>query len=375
MSGEGLIVLAAGGTGGHVFPAEALAAELRGRGRRLVLVTDKRAEQYEARFPGVDIHVVPSAGVAGRGVAGKVKSLAQIGRGTLVARPLLRQLDAACVVGFGGYPSLPAMLAGQWLGLPTVLHEQNAVLGRANRLVAGRAAAIAASFDKLRFLKVNDRVKVNVTGNPVRPAIVAARDVAYSVADGAGPFRILVMGGSLGATVMSDVVPAALAALAPAARTRLQVTQQARAEDVARVRTTYDQAGIEAFVAPFIEDVPARLAACHLAISRSGASTVAELAVAGRPAVLVPYPHATDDHQTDNAAALTAAGAAVAMPQPQFTAAALAGRITDWMADPAVLGRMAQAARDIGRPDAAANLADLVEGLANGSQGSRRIAA
>lgn len=374
MSG-GLIVLAAGGTGGHVFPAEALAAELRARGRRLVLVTDRRAEQYEARFPGTEIHVVPSAGVAGRGVAGKVKSLIQIGRGALVARPLLRRLDAACVVGFGGYPSLPAMLAGQWLGLPTVLHEQNAVLGRANRLVAGRAAAIAASFDRLRFLKVNDRVKVNVTGNPVRPAIVEAREVAYSVADGAGPFRILVMGGSLGATVMSDVVPAALASLAPDIRARLDVTQQARAEDIARVRKVYEDAGIAASVAPFIEDVPARLAACHLAISRSGASTVAELAVAGRPAVLVPYPHATDDHQTDNAQALTAAGAAVTMAQPQFTVAALAAQVTNWIADPAALGRMAAAARGIGRPDAAANLADLVEGLANGSQGSRRIAA
>lgn len=361
---SGPIVLTAGGTGGHVFPAEALGAELRRRGRDLVLITDRRAETYERRFPGMPIHVVRSAGIAGRGLAGQMRAAAEIGLGFITARSLLKRIEPAAVIGFGGYASLPAMLAAQSLGVATLLHEQNAVAGRANRLVAGRAAAIATSFVATAGLAAEVETRTIVTGNPVRPAIVALRDLPYRAPEPGGPVRILVMGGSLGATVMSDVVPAALAMLDPGLRARLVVTQQARSEDLARVSGAYEAAGIAAAVLPFIDDVPARLGDCHLAITRAGASTVSELTVAGRPAVLVPYPSAVDDHQTANARALSDQGAALLMAQSQFTPADLVRVLNGWIADPVRLSGMAAAARAIGRPLSAAALADLVERFA-----------
>lgn len=371
------IALAAGGTGGHLFPAQALAAELVRRGRRVVLLTDKRTAGFEDRFQGVEVHVVRAATFANAGALAKARALADIGAGTLAARKLLRRLDVAAAVGFGGYPSLPPMLAATMLRLPAMLHEQNAVLGRVNRLLAPRVDAVALSFESTVGLRAEDESKRSVTGNPVRPAIVAVRELAYVPPNGEGPLRLLVLGGSQGAQILSDVVPAALAALPPELRSRLRVTQQCRPEDLERVRAAYRESGIVADLAAFIDDVPALLGACHLAITRAGASTVAELAVAGRPSILVPYKHATDDHQTANARALAAAGGAFVMPQDKFTAATLADSLSALLIDAPVLGDMAKAARAAGVPDAAARLADLVESLApaNGASDEGRAAA
>jgi UDP-N-acetylglucosamine--N-acetylmuramyl-(pentapeptide) pyrophosphoryl-undecaprenol N-acetylglucosamine transferase len=371
------IVLAAGGTGGHVFPAEALAAELRRRGRALALVTDRRGGGYEERFPGIDIHLVPAASPSGRGSLGRLKAIGEIGAGVVAARALFRRLAPAAAVGFGGYPSLPAMLAASLMRLPTLIHEQNAHLGRANRLLAGRVGAIAMSFAETSGIRARDRAKVTLTGNPVREAIGAVREVPYAAPTTEGALRLLVLGGSQGATVLSEVVPAALAALPEGLRARLRVSQQCRAEDIERVRETYRAAGVAADLATFFHDVPAQLAACHLAITRAGASTVSELTVAGRPAILVPYPHATDDHQSANARAVVAGGGAWLMPQPKFTATALAETLAALAADPAALARMAAGARALGQPQAARQLADLVERLApaNGAGAERRAAA
>lgn len=360
------IALAAGGTGGHVFPAEALAAELTRRGHRPVLVTDRRGSGYERRFPGIEVVRVRAATFAGRGALGKLMAAAEIGLGAWEARRALRALGPAAVVGFGGYPSLPTMLAAGTLGLPTVVHEQNARLGRVNRLLAARAKAVAASFEDMQGLRAEDAAKVTLTGNPVRPAIVALRDQPYSAPAAAAAVRILILGGSQGATVLSDVVPQALIGLPAALRARLSVAQQCRAEDLARVRAAYAYARMDVELAAFFDDVPARLAACHLAITRAGASTVSELNVIGRPAILVPYRHAADDHQTANAMSAVTAGAAKMLAADGFTPAALADTVTALLADGAGLEAMAAAARGLGRADAAARLADLVESLANG---------
>ena len=354
------VVLAAGGTGGHLFPAEALAAELQRRGRAVALVTDARAAGYETRFPGVAVHVVPSGTPSARGVVGKLRAGFDIAIGVMAARRTLRQIAPSVVVGFGGYPSFPTMLAAAQMRLPTVIHEQNAPLGRVNRVLAGRVGAIAASFPDTIGVREIDQAKVTVTGNPVRDAIRAVRDVAYAAPGRERPLNLLILGGSQGATILSDVVPAALAALPTDLRMRLRVVQQCRPEDLARVNAVYAEAGIAAETAAFISDVPARLAACHLAITRAGASTVAELTVAGRPSILVPYLHAMDDHQTANAKALVAAGAAYLTPQLGFTPATLQAALQILLDNDIALARMAASARALGRPDAAVALADLV---------------
>ena len=353
----GTVLLAAGGTGGHVFPAQALARELAARGRDLALVTDARGADFGGAVETV--HTVAAASVAGRGALGRVRALATLGVGVMQARRLLRRLAPAGVVGFGGYASAPAVYAATWLGMPTVIHEQNAVLGRANRLLAPRVAAIATGFAETAGLAPADRDKLVFTGNPVRPEVVAIRDAPYTPPEADGPLHILVTGGSQGAAVMARVVPAALAALPEATRRRLRVVQQCRADDLAPVRAAYAAANIAAELSPFLDDLPARLAAAHLVIARAGASTVAELTVAGRPALLVPYPHATDDHQTANARALSAAGGGWLMPEPRFTSADLARRIA--ALTPPALSDAAAKARALGMPDAAARLADVVE--------------
>lgn len=355
-----LVVLTAGGTGGHVFPAEALAAELLARGHDLTLVTDSRGATYGGVLGSLKTVRVRAGQVAGRGRIGQVLGLVDIARGALQARGILAAMKPAVVVGFGGYASLPAMAAASLLGIPTVIHEQNAVLGRANRLLASRVSTIATSFDAVRHLPPTvERVH---TGMPVRPAIVPVREAPYPAVDGDAPLRLLVLGGSQGARILSDVVPAALAALPAEIRGRLHVAQQCRPEDLDRVRAAYAGAGLaEATLESFFGDVPQRLAACHLLIARAGASTVAEMTTAGRPAILVPYPFATDDHQTANARAVDAAGGGWLMPQDRFTAEALTARLADLFAMPASLQAAAGAARAFGVPDAAARLADLVE--------------
>jgi UDP-N-acetylglucosamine--N-acetylmuramyl-(pentapeptide) pyrophosphoryl-undecaprenol N-acetylglucosamine transferase len=367
MSAGRLIVLAAGGTGGHLFPAEALARELTASGYRVALVTDRRGQAFGERL-GVELHRI-RAGRPEGGVAHKVRAAAEIWLGVREARGLLRRLDPACVAGFGGYPSVPTMLAATRLGLPTLVHEQNALLGRANRLLAGRVRRIATSFADTRGIRAKDRAKVTLTGNPVRPAIALMRQTGYATYDPEAPFRLFVMGGSQGARILGDVVPRAIAALAPELRQRLEIAQQARAEQLDAARQIYRDAGIDADLAAFFEDVPLRMASAHLVVSRAGASSVAELAVIGRPAILVPFALAAEDHQTLNARAFAANGAGWVMDEAEFTPEALTQRLASLMAAPEELAKAAAAAAAHGRPEAARDLADLVSALARGANG------
>jgi UDP-N-acetylglucosamine--N-acetylmuramyl-(pentapeptide) pyrophosphoryl-undecaprenol N-acetylglucosamine transferase len=366
--GNGPIILAAGGTGGHMFPAEALARALLARGRAVALVTDARGQAFGDALSDVPVHRIRAA-TLGAGLLGKVRTVAELGLCTFLARRLLGGLDPAVVVGFGGYPSVPTMLAAQRMGVATLIHEQNAVLGRANRLLAKGARVVATSFPSVAGLAAERQVR---TGNPVRPAIAALRDLAYAAPHGDTPIELLITGGSQGAQILGEIIPAAAALLAPSLKQRLRIFQQARAEQVDAVRAAYELAGIQAEVAPFFKDMPARLAACQLAVTRAGASTVAELAACGRPALLVPYPHATDDHQTANAKALAASGGAWVVPQPEFTPPSLAARLALLLESPATLAMAADASRGWGIPDAAEKLADAVLDLAPGN-GAHRL--
>lgn len=354
------IVIAAGGTGGHFFPAEALAAELLARGHRIVLMTDARSGGLASPiFAGREQYVIRGAGIAGRGLWRGAKAVASLAAGVLQARGILAQIEAGCVVGFGGYPCVAPILAATSLRQrpAVVLHEQNAVLGRANRFLAGRADVLALGF--VATERVPAATKTEVTGNPVRPAITALAQTGYVAPT--DRIRLLVLGGSLGARVLSDVVPAALRSLPDALRGRLSVVQQVRPEDMLRVEAAYAADGIDAVLSPFFPDVATHLAAAHLVIARAGASTVAELAVAGRPSVMVPLPGAIDDHQSANARALAEAGGAWVMPQPQFTPASLAAMLEEKLTDPTGLARAAASARLQARDDAASRLGDLVE--------------
>ena len=357
------IVIAAGGTGGHFYPAEALAAALIERGQWIVLMTDARSGALDSPVFGArDRYVLPGAGIAGRGLPRAGKAVFSLGAGVMKARGILNRLRPAAVVAFGGYPSIPPVLGTRLLRQrpPVILHEQNAILGRANRFLSRHATTLALSFD--RTARVPLGVATDVTGNPARPAIMALRDAAWLPAQGS--IRLVVLGGSLGARVFSDVVPDALAALPEELRLRLHVTQQCRAEDLDRVRAAYRASGIEAVLAPFFKDVAGLLNAAHLVIARAGASTVAELAIAGRPAILVPLPSAIDDHQSANAYALAEAGGAWVMPQTTFNAARLTESLTRLLPDTEALARAAAGARAVARPDAANTLADLVQRLA-----------
>ncbi len=359
------IAIAAGGTGGHLFPAEALAAELAARGRRVALFTDARSSAFESpAFTGAERIVLAGAGIAGRGPLRAAQGAAQLAAGAVAARGHLKRLGAAAVVGFGGYPAIPPALAALTLGARRpvlVLHEQNAVLGRANRLLAPRADVLALSHDGTA--KVPTRARARTLGNPVRPAIAALCGEAYPSAEGA--LRLLVIGGSLGARAFADLVPAAVALLPAGLRARLVIAQQARAEDLPRARAAYANTGIPVELAPFFSDIAGRLAGAHLVIARAGASTVAELACAGRPSVLIPLPGAIDDHQSANARALGAAGAAEVLPQAAVTPPSLAHLLEVTLADAPRLARMAAAAATLARPRAARDLADLVLQLAD----------
>ncbi len=356
------IVIAAGGTGGHLFPAEALGAELIARGHRVALMTDARSAALgSAFFADLERHVLRGAGIAGRGALRSAQAGLALTAGVVQARARLARIEASAVVGFGGYPSVPPALAARLLRRPpsVILHEQNAVLGRANRILARRATALALSFAATE--RVPETAQTVLTGNPVRSTIAALAERAYTPPK--DRLRLLVLGGSLGARVFSDIVPPALAALPATQRTRLAVVQQCRAEDLQRVRAAYAASGIEAELAAFFPDIAARLSLAHLVIARAGASTVAELAVAGCPALLVPLPGAIDDHQSANARALADADAAWLMPQATLTPQTLAARITALFEHPAALAHAAAAARELARPGATSRLADLVEAL------------
>jgi UDP-N-acetylglucosamine--N-acetylmuramyl-(pentapeptide) pyrophosphoryl-undecaprenol N-acetylglucosamine transferase len=355
-----LILLAAGGTGGHLFPAEALGVELIRRGLRVRLATDSRALRYSGLFSKDMIDVVPSATVRGRAPWSLAHTGAMLAAGTAVSLKLVRRLRPAAVVGFGGYPTVPPLLAARLLGTPGIIHEANAVLGRANRFLSGRVSAIATSLPGVLDRDPALAGKTTTVGTPMRPAILAAAAVKFVSPETAGPFRLLVVGGSQGARVMADIVPGAIERLEPALWNRLILTQQVREEDMARVRAIYDRLKIGAELAPFFNDLPARLASNHLVVSRSGAGTVAELGAIGRPSILVPLPGAIDQDQFANAGVLAKANGALRIAQADFTPDRLAAEISALAAEPGRLTAMAAAARSVGRLDAAVRLADLV---------------
>lgn len=363
------VVLAAGGTGGHMFPAQALARELVARGSRVILITDRRGGGFGAELDRVETLRIRAAGIAGRGLRGKIKGAIDLGLGYLQARGHLRRIRPGTVVGFGGYASVPTVMAAAHLGARVLLHEQNAVIGRANRLLASRAEAIATSFDRPRGLSPAFDPKMATTGNPVRPEIAAIGETPYPTPGPDDTLHLLVTGGSQGAQAFNDVVPAAIALLPERLRARIEISQQVRGDVIGQVEAAYRRCGVTAHLAGFFDDVPERLARAHLVICRAGASTVAELAAAGRPAILVPYPHATDDHQTDNGRALADAGAAWLLPEPSLTAQGLSERLESLLCAPALLGRAAHCAAAFGRRDAAARLADLVCGIELGNGG------
>jgi UDP-N-acetylglucosamine--N-acetylmuramyl-(pentapeptide) pyrophosphoryl-undecaprenol N-acetylglucosamine transferase len=361
---KGVILLAAGGTGGHLFPAEALAHELKERGWTIHLATDDRAERFAGHFPAETIHQIRSATVGSKNPLALLATFWKLWGGVRQASAVIRRIKPAVVVGFGGYPTLPPLYAATRRGVATMIHEQNAVMGRANRALSRRVTAIAGGF--LPEDASAAGAKTVTTGNPVRPQVIVAAATPYSVSRSGDGFRLLVFGGSQGAQFFSDAVPAAVAQLTKDQLARLSVVQQARAEDVARVKAAYEKIGVKADVSPFFTDMAARMAASHLVISRSGASTVSEIAVIGRPALLVPYPHALDHDQAANAAALAAAGGAEVHAQSTLSVEKIAGLIGGLMNDPDRLASMAAAGKTAGKPDAARLLADLTEAIASG---------
>ncbi len=351
------VLLSAGGTGGHLFPAEALAHALSARGVPVELVTDERALRYGNSFPARAMHTISAGTPRGGSLVARGVAVARLGLGVIEALLLLRRLQPRAVVGFGGYPTVPPLFAASQLGVPTLLHEANAVMGKANRFLAPRMDAIAAGFP-LANIPPAWAQKTVLTGNPVRPNVRAAMQEPYpDFVD--GRLNLLITGGSQGARVMADVVPAAICALPPELRGRVNLVQQTRAEDIARVTGVYERANVKAEIAPFFADLPQRIASAHLVIARSGASTVSELAVIGRPAILVPLPHALDQDQAMNAAMLAQAGAAEVAPQETFTPRFLSERLAGLIVDPAQLPARAAAARRVGVADAAERLADL----------------
>jgi UDP-N-acetylglucosamine--N-acetylmuramyl-(pentapeptide) pyrophosphoryl-undecaprenol N-acetylglucosamine transferase len=355
-------VLAAGGTGGHMIPAHALAAELGRRGHFVTLITDTRGAAIPGLFDGVDTHILP-AGRLGGGPLGIVRALRGIVAGRKRAKALYHQRRPTLVIGFGGYPALPALLAALSADIPTAIHEQNAVLGRVNRLLARRVKLIATAYPDVERLPASARDKVRMVGNPVREEILELRDQPFPLLTGDGVFRLLVTGGSQGATILSEVVPDGLAMLPAHFKSRLQVTQQCRPEDIDEVRRKYARIGIPADCATYLPDLPDRLGWTHLFIGRAGASTIAELTAAGRPAILIPLPSAMDDHQTANARSMAKGGGARMIRQSRFTPTELAKQMQKMALEPGALENAARRAKAAGLPDATADLADSVEAL------------
>ena len=361
---KGVIVLAAGGTGGHLFPAEALAHELKARGWDVHLATDARAQRFAGAFAQDHVHVIRSATIAGRNPIALLKTLWSLWQGNLDSRKLFRRLKPKLVAGFGGYPTLPPLYAASNMGIPTLVHEQNAVMGRANKGLAGRVKAIAGGF--LPETGGAHAEKTVTTGNPVRPPVLAAAGTPYKRVKAGERFRLLVFGGSQGAQFFSTAIPAAVALLPEKDRMRLLITQQSRKEDESAVRDAYKKFGVPADVAPFFNDMPQRMADAQFVISRSGASTVSEITVIGRPAMLVPFPHALDHDQAANAAALAAVGGGEVVRQSELSPERLAEILQAAMNEPERLETQAKAAKSVGKPDAARLLADLAEAIAAG---------
>ncbi len=355
-------VLAAGGTGGHLIPAFALAAELHSRGHHVALITDERGAAIPGKPDFLPAHVLP-AGRFGKNPLGWPRGVSAVLEGRSMALRLFESFQPSAIVGFGGYPALPALLAATAAGLPSVVHEQNAVLGRVNRLLAGRVNAIATSYESVDRLSPKHAHKVHLVGNPVRAEVLALREQDFPAFTEESLLRILVTGGSQGASILSQIVPDGLAMLPPALRQRLQVTQQCRAEDLEAVRKRYAEHDIPAELGTYFEDMHTRLADAHLFIGRAGASTIAELTAVGRPAILVPLPIATDDHQAVNTREMVKAGGARMIRQDAFQPKELAKQIQVMAMNPQSLANAAHCAFNCGRPDAAQALADLVESM------------
>lgn len=354
-------VLAAGGTGGHLIPAFVLAEELVARGHHVALITDERGAQIPGKPDGLTAHVLPAGRLQGKNPLSWIKGVRAIMEGRRMALRLFESFEPSCVIGFGGYPALPALLAATSAGIPSIVHEQNAVLGRVNRFLAKKVDAIAVAYGEVDRLNPKFLEKTYLVGNPVRADVLALRDQPYPPFTEEGLLRVLVTGGSQGARVLSEVVPDGLAMLQPALRTRLQVTQQCRPEDIEAVRARYAGHDIPAELGTYFEDMATRMADAHLFIGRAGASTVAELTAVGRPAILIPLPIATDDHQAANAREIVAAGGARSIRQERFTAVELAKQIQAMAQHPGSLANAAHAAWNCGYPNAAKDLADLVE--------------
>lgn len=353
-----------------MYPAAALARDLISRGYDVALVTDVRGMKFKHIFGDIPVHTI-NAGTLGAGLMGKLQGMAKMGLGIAQARGLLKKIKPVIVVGFGGYPSVPSVYAAQRMGTPTVLHEQNAVLGRANQFLASRATRIALSLPHVEGLSNADANRAVITGNPVREEIAALCTRPYPILQPDGPLKLFIMGGSLGAHIFAEIVPKALSRLPIAYRNRLEITQQCRAEDLEEVRTEYARSGIQARLDTFFNDVPDTLSQSHLLICRAGASTVAEVTAAGRPAIFVPMHHG-DQQQTLNAERIADAGGAWVMPQSGFTEDALLARIETFLQSPQALFRAAEAARSCGRPDAARRLGNLITTLASGWDNSEK---
>lgn len=358
-----LVLIAAGGTGGHMFPAQALAELLLAEGWQVTLSTDARGMGYAGGFPAaVTRRQVASATTARGGVVGKALAPFRILRGVLTALAEMRRMRPAVVVGFGGYPSIPALIAARILRIPTMIHEQNGVMGRVNRLFSRRVDRMACG---IWPMQLPEGVAATHTGNPVRAAVIEAAGAPY-IAPGQAPdgrLSVLIIGGSQGARILSAQVAEALAALPASLAEKLHVSHQLRAEDLERTRAIYDQAGIPAEVAAFFDDIPRRMADAQLVIARAGASTIAEIAAIGRPAILIPYAAAMADHQTANAKMLSDNGAATLIPESAFDAPTLTSAISAILTDPEKARTMADHARTLGRPDAATRLLTLVKEL------------
>jgi UDP-N-acetylglucosamine--N-acetylmuramyl-(pentapeptide) pyrophosphoryl-undecaprenol N-acetylglucosamine transferase len=358
-------VLAAGGTGGHMVPAHALAAELTARGHGVLIITDERGARIPGLFDELPVHVLP-AGRIDRNPIHLLKATSAVLAGRYEAKMIYRDHRPDAVVGFGGYPAFPALLAASAMRIPAVLHEQNAVMGRVNRLLAGRAVAIATAFSEIDRLRPKHRDKVVLVGNPVREAVARIGQMPFPPFDETAPLRILVTGGSQGATILGRVVPSGLGMLEAGLRHRLQVVQQCRPDDIEEIRDRYSELAIPAELTTYILDMPGKLADAHLVIGRAGASTIAELTAAGRPAILIPFGAATDDHQTANAREITRAGGARTIAQDDFTAEALARQIEAIASDPQALANAAERSLSVGHPNAARDLADLAERVGGG---------
>ena len=358
-----VFVLMAGGTGGHLFPAMALAQELRRRGHVIHLMTDHRAESYGGDFPAREIHIIPSATPSLRNPLKFVAAGGKIVGGIGVSLGKLRAIRPDAVIGFGGYPTFPPFIAARLLGIPGVLHEQNAVMGRANRALGRFADVLAKSYERTKFAD-GLKLEQQLTGNPVRDVVRALAGAPYPAIEGDGPLRLVVVAGSQGARAFSDIVPQAIALLPEPIRRRLQIVQQCRAEDLDRVAEAYRQLKVNVELATFFTDLPERIARTHLIICRSGASTIADACVIGRPMIMVPLPGSLDADQKNNALVVEAAGGGWIAEQATLSPSSLASSLSSLFGEPAALQRAAAAAKSLGQPLAVEKLADVAERLA-----------